>query len=115
METVISILTPVAAAVLGHLLFLGASKISGLTLKSSSRTGKILGFLERALIAVFVMAGRLEATVFIFAAKAAVIGFRLPNDQKGKKEEAEYMLVGTMISYLIGIAFGYCGKGLLDQ
>jgi hypothetical protein len=80
----------------------------------SDKAGRAIGFLERALVSLFVMTGHLEATVFIFAAKAGVLSFRLPTrTAENRKQTVEYMLIGTMISYLVAIVFGYAGKLLI--
>jgi len=110
-KALIFIAIPSAAAIIGHFLFLGLYWISGFALREDDRAGKWIGFLERALVSIFVLAGHIEATVFIFAAKAAVLGIRIgEGSAKKKREIAEYMLIGTMMSYLIAIFFGLLGR-----
>ncbi len=107
-------LTVLVAAAGGHLLFwifFKAAKIKA-PIKTSdvNDTGKWLGYFERALVALFACLGFASQTIFIFAVKAAVMGYRLPDDKDHKKEMAEYMLLGTMISYFIALCIGILGR-----
>ena len=113
-EILVGIIMPLAAAFMGHYIFLVLYKLCRFPLDKDDRVGRCIGYWERALVAIFVLAGRLEATVFIFGAKAALLTFRIP-DRKAldRKQTVEYMLIGSMISYTIAIVFGYCGRLLL--
>jgi hypothetical protein len=88
-------------------------KIAKIKVQDDNETGKWLGFFERALVALFVCLGLVSQTVFIFAVKAAVLGYRLPDDKDDRKHMAEYMLLGTMISYFVALIIGLCGRWLI--
>lgn len=111
-------LTLVLSSVLGHLIvinFLRITKLSpeGATNNNASRW---IGYLERALIAFFVCLNLTTQTIFIFATKAAVMGYRIPKDVPSDKQktEAEYMLIGTMVSYLVALMFGFMGNAIMN-
>jgi len=112
-KILIVVLTILIAAAGGHLLFwifLKASRIkTPMKTSDDGNVGKWLGYFERALVALFVCLGLVSQTIFIFAVKAAVIGYRLPEDKNHRKNMAEYMLLGTMISYFIALAIGLIG------
>jgi len=113
-RAVIILIAIVSAVGFGHLLTTWTIKLLPNQYKNNDPIGKWIGFLERALIACFVCIGLVKETVFIFAVKSAVISFRLPKepdvDWRKRKEIAEYMLVGTMASYLWALLFGLIGK-----
>lgn len=106
----ISAITVIASALIGHIFVWLFLKIAGNQVKDDNGTGKWLGFFERALISLFVCLGLISQTVFIFAVKAAVLGYRLPDDKENRKNVAEYMLLGTMISYFAALIIGLCGR-----
>jgi len=66
--------------------------------------GLWIGRLERILILTFFLLGRLEVIGFLIAAKS-VFRFGEIRSASGRKE-TEYFLMGTMISFVIGIALG---------
>jgi hypothetical protein len=73
--------------------------------------GKIIGYLERAIVTLFVLNGLMSQTVFIFAIKAAVMTYRISLlEKEEQKDKAEYMLIGTMFSYLTAIVIGLLGR-----
>lgn len=112
-------LTVLIAVLGGHFLFSVFFKLA--KIKAPIKTahdhavGKWLGYFERALVALFVCLGFVSQTIFIFAVKAAVIGYRLPEDKNHQKDWAEYMLLGTMISYFIGLVIGLFGLQILRK
>ncbi|MBB6172962.1 hypothetical protein HNR23_003022 [Nocardiopsis mwathae] len=61
--------------------------------------GTVIGWLERSLTFIFVVAGRPEAVAVVVAIKALA---RFPELQSHQKRFAEYFLIGTMTS--IGVA-----------
>ncbi len=68
------------------------------------KAGLWIGRLERVLILTFVLLGHFEAIGFLIAAKS-ILRFgeiRTPDCRK----EAEYIIVGTMISFVIAIILG---------
>lgn len=104
-----------ASGFLGHYLVVLGLKLSGHS-SGSDKSARWIGYLERILVTTFVLAGLSKESVFIFAVKAAVIGLRVPSDLKPdqKKKNAEYMLIGTMLSYLVALAFGFAGLRLIN-
>ena len=66
--------------------------------------GKIIGYIERILIVTFVSTGNLSAVGFLITAKS-VMRF---SDIKSSSDfrMTEYILLGTMISFMIGIMGG---------
>lgn len=66
------------------------------------RTGRVIGFLERIFVFVFILSGQYTAVGFVLAAKGVV---RYP--EFGNRSFAEYILIGTLLSTLtsMGITF----------
>lgn len=62
--------------------------------------GKMIGIIERWLVLTFVLLNKYEAVGFLLAAKS-ILRFK---DQETIR--TEYVLIGTMLSYGIAIAFG---------
>lgn len=76
------------------------------------KAGLWIGRLERFLILTFVLLGHFEAIGFLIAAKS-ILRFgeiRTPNCRK----EAEYILIGTMISFVIAIILGVFTSWILQ-
>jgi hypothetical protein len=81
------------------------------TSQGLAKAGLWIGCMERILILTFVLLNRFEAIGFLIAAKSV---FRfgeiyLPECRK----EAEYILIGTMISFIIAIGLGILVRLLL--
>lgn len=67
--------------------------------------GRIIGQLERALIYIFVLVGQPSAIGFLIAAKSV---FRFGElRERANRMEAEYILIGTLYSFLFGIMVAY--------
>jgi hypothetical protein len=64
--------------------------------------GKVIGYLERILIYVFVLAGELAAVGFLVAAKS-ILRFGELKDSEHRME-SEYIIIGTLASFAYGIA-----------
>ncbi len=109
-KVLISAVTVIASALIGHVFVWLFLKIAGNQIKDNDGIGKWLGYFERALVALFACLGLVSQTVFIFAVKAAVLGYRLPDDKEHRKHVAEYMLLGTMISYFVALCIGILGR-----
>lgn len=112
-KVLIGVTTILVSALIGHLFVWIFFKIANIKAQDENGIGKWLGFFERALVALFVCLGLVSQTVFIFAVKAAVLGYRLPDDKEHRKHMAEYMLLGTMISYFVALVIGLCGRWLI--
>lgn len=80
-----------------------ADKESGLT-----GAGKVIGQLERFIILTMILTNNPIGIGFIFTAKSI---FRLENLKKRKL--AEYILIGTLYSFVLALAIGYLTKYLL--
>lgn len=76
------------------------------------KAGLWIGRLERVLILTFILLNHFEAIGFLIAAKS-ILRFgetRAPDSRK----EAEYILIGTMISFVIAIILGILGRWMLQ-
>lgn len=61
--------------------------------------GKLIGYLERAMIFLLLMIGQPEGIGFLVAAKS-ILRF----EEAKKQKQAEYILIGTLLSFSIAIA-----------
>jgi hypothetical protein len=77
------------------------------------KAGFWIGCLERILILTFALIGRFEAIGFLIAAKSI---FRFGEIRSSNsRKEAEYILIGTMISFLIAVVVGLAANWLLKS
>ncbi len=78
---------------------------------SLSEAGKWIGIFERILVYTFVVTNHLEGIGFLIAAKS-ILRF---NDMKGNnvRKEAEYVLIGTLMSFTSSIIAGLAVKALM--
>jgi hypothetical protein len=67
--------------------------------------GKIIGQLERAIIFLLVLAGRPEGVGFLIAAKS-IFRFGEIKDFK-QRQEAEYIIIGTFMSFGYGLLIAF--------
>ena len=73
--------------------------------ESLKDAGKIIGFIERFLIIIFIITGIYEGIGFLLAAKSI---FRFGDLTNAKdKKLTEYILLGTLISFTSGILIGF--------
>lgn len=76
-----------------------------------AEAGKWIGYCERFLILSFILLSRYEAIGFLIAAKSI---FRFNEIMKDKeRKEAEYFLIGTLLSISFALALGLLTKSLL--
>ncbi|QEC52981.1 uncharacterized protein DUF3307 [Anseongella ginsenosidimutans] len=76
-----------------------------------AEAGKWIGYSERFLILTFILLSRYEAIGFLIAAKSV---FRFNEIMKDKeRKEAEYFLIGTLLSISFALAAGLLTKSLL--
>lgn len=75
--------------------------------------GRIIGSLERALIFVFVLFLNIQAIGFLIAAKS-IFRFGELKDSKNRME-AEYIIIGTLMSFLLGIITSLITKWAMGQ
>ncbi|MEN6572087.1 MAG: DUF3307 domain-containing protein [Anaerolineaceae bacterium] len=75
--------------------------------------GKVIGYLERLLILVFVLAGQYAGIGFLIAAKSI---FRFGEFKESENRmEAEYIIIGTFASFLYAIILSQLVRWLLGQ
>lgn len=73
--------------------------------------GKVIGWLERALIAVFILANQYAGIGFLIAAKSI---FRFGEFKESEnRKEAEYIIIGTFTSFLYAILVSLALKWVL--
>lgn len=77
---------------------------------SLAKAGAMIGYLERLLILTFVLIGEFTAVGFVLTIKAA---FRFKDTDDRRK--AEYMMMGTFLSFGLTIAFGLTVRHLLQM
>jgi hypothetical protein len=70
------------------------------------KAGLWIGYLERTLILTFVLLNQFEAIGFLIAAKSIFRFGEIKSPQS--RREAEYILIGTMISFVMAIMLGLC-------
>jgi len=71
-----------------------------------------VGVLERLAVAALVTLDALTASAFIFAAKTGVMAVRF-RDEERRQDIVEYVLVGTLASFLVAVAFGLGARGMV--
>ena len=67
--------------------------------------GRIIGYLERLLIVIFICTNNLSAIGFLIAAKSVFRFGELKNADN--RMEAEYIIIGTLYSFVYAISLGY--------
>ena len=70
--------------------------------------GRLIGAIERIIVAVAVAAGNYEVLVFLAAAKGFIRGKALEN-----RDFSEYFLIGNLASSLVALVIGLCAQRLL--
>ncbi|MFZ7128458.1 MAG: DUF3307 domain-containing protein [Desulfobacterales bacterium] len=75
------------------------------SIRGLPNAGRIIGQLERLLIFILVFAGEPSAIGFLVAAKS-IFRFGELRDASNRME-AEYILIGTLISFVYGVAVAY--------
>lgn len=94
-----------AGALIGKITKPWRSEITKETpFQGMEKAGLWIGRLERVLILTFILLNHFEAIGFLIAAKS-ILRFGETRTLKGRKE-AEYILIGTMISFVISIILG---------
>lgn len=73
--------------------------------------GKLIGRLERGLILLFVLTGQPSSIGFLIAAKSV---FRFGElSERRNRMETEYIIIGTMLSFTVGLLVAYATRYLL--
>jgi hypothetical protein len=81
-------------------------------LRGLDKGGKLIGQLERAIIFLLVLAGHPEGVGFLIAAKS-ILRFGEIKDAK-QRQEAEYIIIGTFMSFGYGLFIAFLTKYLLN-
>jgi hypothetical protein len=74
--------------------------------------GKVIGYLERGLIFLLILTGQPGGIGFLIAAKS-ILRFGEVKDQQNRME-AEYIIIGTLMSFGYGMFISYVTKFFLD-
>jgi hypothetical protein len=75
--------------------------------------GKVIGQLERSLIFLFILMGQLTGIGFLIAAKSVFRFGEIKDPQH--RMEAEYIIIGTLMSFGYGMLIAYATKYFLGQ
>ncbi len=75
--------------------------------------GKIIGYLERGLIFLFIFTSQPASVGFLIAAKS-ILRFGEIKDQQNRME-AEYIIIGTLMSFAYGLFIAYMTRFCLDR
>lgn len=73
--------------------------------------GRMIGYLERGLITLFVLVGYPAGIGFLIAAKS-IFRFGELTDSS-RRWQAEYIIIGTLLSILLGTLFAYLTAGVI--
>lgn len=97
----------------GHLIAKAITPIAPPPLKhddSLARGGRYIGWLERAIAFMLVMAGQLGAVGFLIATKSIL---RFGETQKGGRGLSEYIIIGTFMSFGWALLVAFATQGAL--
>jgi len=82
------------------------------TAESLPSGGMLIGYLERALIFLLVLVGEAGAIGFLIAAKSI---FRFGETRSPGWKKAEYIIIGTLSSFLFGLAVAYTVRYIISN
>ena len=110
--TAILLLVPVGGVLIGYFVqpFQNQIRYQQAT-KGLENGGKVIGWLERVLIFIFVLVGQYAGVGFLIAAKSIFRFGELKENQNRK--EAEYIIIGTFASFLYAILVSLLAKWIL--
>lgn len=94
------------------------SAMSETKTKQSDNVGLMIGYIERLLILMFIAFGEYTAIGLVIASKSILRFNDLKDDKPNNNLEkidktSEYILLGTMLSLLIGVVLGLILRNLL--
>jgi len=113
---VMGVATVLLAGLAGHfpvVWFLRATKFLRHTAHGKPQFARWIGVFERFAIALFVLLDSLTTAAFIFGLKTAVMAWRVDKDDSAASQIVEYILIGTLVSFVVAVAFGLAGRALL--
>lgn len=92
--------------------------MSEIKTKQSDNVGLMIGYIERLLILMFIAFGEYTAIGLVIASKSILRFNDLKDDKPNNNLEkidktSEYILLGTMLSLLIGVVLGLILRNLL--
>lgn len=82
------------------------------TFQGLSLAGTWIGYMERVIILTFILLGQYSAIGFLIAAKSIFRFSGKVDDESGHKQ-AEYILIGTLMSFLLAIFIGLAARYLV--
>lgn len=83
------------------------------TLEGLKKAGTWIGYLERTFILLFILIGQYSAIGFLIAAKSIFrFGGKIETEERHKK--TEYILIGTLMSFLVAAVVGIAARSLLN-
>ncbi len=103
-------ITATRAGQFGVALFMDGFAVTSNESPTLERGGAAIGVLERALVFIFVLAGRPEAIGFLIAAKS-VLRF---NVSKNDRAASEYVIIGTLASFAWGLLAALATQAALN-
>jgi p-aminobenzoyl-glutamate transporter AbgT len=83
------------------------------TKDSLQKAGKFIGTFERILVLIFVFNGQYDAIGYLLASKS-ILRITIDSDEEGRKK-TEYVLVGTLISFLSAITISLLALYLINH
>ena len=111
----LGVATVLLSGLLGHFpveWFLRATHFFRPTPEGKPKFARWIGVFERFAITLFVLLDSLGGAMFIFGLKTAVMSWRVDKSDN-PREAVEYVLIGTLVSFMVAVAFGLAGRGLL--
>ncbi len=112
---IVGIVVVLLSGLAGHfpvVWFLKASNFLRPTAEGRPKFARWIGIFERFAITLFVLLDSPTGAVFIFGLKTAVMSWRVEKNDN-QREIVEYILIGTLVSFVLAVAFGLAGRALL--
>ncbi len=82
------------------------------TLQGLTKAGTWIGYLERLIILTFILIGQYSAIGFLIAAKS-IFRFSGKIDNEESHKHAEYILIGTLMSFFMAVVIGVIARYFL--
>jgi hypothetical protein len=109
--TTVLLLTTPASIIIKKVISLWTPDENGTKEADLQNAGKYIGILERLFVFFFIMTGYFASIGFLMAAKSI---FRFGDLTKSNDRKlTEYVLIGTLMSFGLAIAAGFCAKFVL--
>jgi hypothetical protein len=109
--TAVLLLTTPASVIIKKVISIWTPDENGTKEADLQNAGKYIGILERLFVFFFILTGNFASIGFLMAAKSI---FRFGDLTKSNDRKlTEYVLIGTLLSFGLAIAAGFCAKYLL--